>query len=250
MICSQISKVLGIVCHPLNGDGSVAMLETPFVFEDGDNLPIFLEKLGRKVRFFDDGRTIMHFHGRGVHIESARNTRFIKNAADINGVMLNDRGVLEIWADEEHSALAFARYMSTMTQISSWEKDQIGLSTDTSILIAEVAQCLRAWKPNSDITENPLYPGISGQIYRLDFNVDGEGVIAISPHHAAVNASIKKLVDIRSQPDNIDLKVMAIIDDRYDSKAAKREGLIMEALADVWLMSKLEEKVGLRQKLN
>jgi hypothetical protein len=246
MICSQISKLLGIVCHPLNEDGSVAMLETPFVFEDGAHLPIFLEKSGPQIRFFDDGRTIMHFYGRGVAIDEGRRTRFIKSAAESNGVALNDKGILEIWAAERDASLAFAKYMSTMTQLAGWEKDQIGQSTDASILIAEVAQCLKAWKPTATIKEGPEYLGISGQYYRLDFDVDGQAVIAITPHHVAVSAAIKKLLDIKSRPDHSDLKVMAVIDDRYDSKAAKREGLIMDALATVWPMTKLEEKAGLK----
>lgn len=246
MICSKISEVLGIVCHPLNEDGSVAMLETPFVFEDGGRMPVFLEKMGRQVRFFDDGRTVTHFYGRGISIEGARQTRFIKGAAESNGVSLNDKGVIEIWALEEEAPVAFAKYMATMTQLAGWEKDQIGQSTDASILISEVAQCLQAWRPNSNITESPEYKGISGQRYKLDLNFDGEGVIAISPHHVAVSAAIKKLLDIKSSPAYADLKIMAIIDDRQDSKAAKREGLIMDALATVWTMSRLEEKAGVK----
>lgn len=248
MICSQLSKLIGIVCHPLNEDGSVAMLETPFVFEDGTPLPIFLEKSGPRIRFFDDGRTIIHFYGRGVAIDEGQKNRFIKRAAESNGVALNDKGVLEIWAAEHDASLAFAKYLSAMTQLASWEKDQIGQSADASILIAEVAQCLRAWKPSATIKEGPAYLGISGQNYRLDFDVDGQAVIAISPHHVAVSAAIKKLLDIKSRPDHSDLEVIAVIDDRYDSKAAKREGLIMDALAIVWPMTKLEEKAGLRER--
>jgi len=244
MICSNISRLLGIVCHPLDSDGTVAMLETPFIFEDGKQLPIFLEKLGRTVRFFDDGYTLMHFYGRGVSVDEGRRTRFIKNAAESNGVTLNDRGILEILAHEDAAAEAFAKYMSTMTQLAGWEKEQIGQSTDASILIAEVAQCLRAWKPHAEIIESPQFIGVSGQVYKLDFDMDGEGIIAISPHHAAVSAAIKKLLDIKSRPENSELKILAIIDDRYDEKAAKREGLIMDALANVWPMTKLEERAG------
>lgn len=245
MICSNISTLLGIKCHPLNDDGSVAMLETPFQFEDGDSVPVFLERQGSKVRFFDDGNVILHFRGRGVSIENNRQTRFIRNLAEPNGVRLSDTGELEIWASAEEASAAFAKFMATLTQLTSWERDQIGLSTDTSLLIIEVAQCLRAWKPHVPLIERPKYIGVSGQEYHLDFDFDGEGVIAISPHHIAVNAAIKKLLDIKSRPEHSDLKVMAVLDDRYDSKTAKREGLIIDALASVWLMSKLEAKAGL-----
>lgn len=245
MICSQISSLLGIVCHPLNDDGTVAMLDTAFKFEDGDSVPVFLERQGKQIRFFDDGNVILHFRGRGVSIENNRQPRFIRNLAEPNGVRLNDMGILEIWAREEEAPEAFAKYIATMAQLASWEKDQIGLSTDTSLLIDEVAQCLRAWKPNATLIKRPAYVGVSGQEYHLDFDFDGEAVIAINPHHVAVNAAIKKLLDIKSKPEHSDLRVMAVLDDRYDSRTAKREGLIIDALASVWLMSKLEAKAGL-----
>lgn len=248
MICSKISKLLGVVCHPLNDDGSVVMLETPFAFDDGDQVPLFLERIGPHLRFFDDGKTILHFHGRGIFMESARKLRFIRSAAETNGVSLSDRGVLEIWTTESDAPEAFARYVSTMTQLTSWERDQTGLSTDTTLLIAEVAQCLKAWKPNAHLVERPSYTGVSGLEYQLDFDLDGEGVIAISPHHVAVSAAIKKLLDIKSRPEHSELRVMAIIDDRQDMKAAKREGLIMDALASVWMMSRLEERAGLKPR--
>lgn len=245
MICSQISSLLGIVCHPLNDDGSVAMLDTGFTFEDGDSVPVFLERHGQQVRFFDDGNVLLHFRGRGVSLESNRQPRFIKSLAEPNGVRLNKDGELEIWAKAEEAPAAFAKFISAMTQITHWERDQIGLSTDTSLLIAEVAQCLRAWKPNAELIKRPTYVGVSGQEYHLDFEFDGEPVIAISPHHVAVNAAIKKLLDIKSRPEHSAMRVMAVLDDRYDSKTAKREGLIIDALANVWLMSKLEAKAGL-----
>jgi hypothetical protein len=245
MVCSQISSLLGVACHPLNEDGSVAMLDTPFVFEDGDSVPVFLERAGPQIRFFDDGATVLHFYGRGISIENLKKVRFIKNAAEAHGVTLNEHGVLEIWANESEAPLAFSKYIAALVSLINWETEQIGVSTDTSLFVAEVAQCLHAWKPNAKIAESPEYVGVSGQTYKLDFDFNDEAVIAITPHHSAVSAAIKKLLDIRSRPENAGLKILAVIDDRYDSKAAKREGLIMDALANVWPMSRLERQAGL-----
>jgi hypothetical protein len=250
MICTQISNLIGIACHPLNEDGSIAMIDTAFAFDDGDGIPVYLEKIGGQVRFFDDGETILHFYGRGVKIDSAKKTRFIKNIAATNGVTLTDMGVLEIWAPESQAPSAFASYMSAMVGLTGWEKDQTGLSTDISLLITEVAQCLHAWKPNAQLTEDPEYIGISGESYKLDFDFNGEAVIAISPHHSAVGAAVKKLLDIKSAPKNSGLKVLVVIDDRYDSKAAKKEGLIMDALATVWPMTRLEKQAGMAGQLH
>lgn len=245
MICTQISNLLGVSCHPLNEDGSVAMIDTSFAFEDGDGVPVYIEKLGTQIRFFDDGETFLHFYGRGMNLDNANKTRFIKSMAEANGVSLNEMGELEIWTSELQAPSAFAKYICTMISLATWEKDQIGLSTDTSLLLDEVAQCLHAWKPYANLIKYPEFTGISGQVYKLDFDFNGEAVIAISPHHSAVSAAIKKLLDIKSAPGNSHLKVLAIIDDRYDSKTAKKEGLIMDALATVWPMTRLEQKAGL-----
>lgn len=221
------------------------MIDTSFTFEDGDGVPVYLERVGDQIRFFDDGETILHFYGRGIRIDSPKRARFIKNVAATNGVSLNDMGELEIWSLESQAPAAFAKYISTLIGLIDWEKDQIGLSTDTSLLVAEVAQCLHAWKPGAELTESPEYTGISGKAYKLDFDFNGEAVIAINPHHSAVSAAIKKLLDIKSAPTNSHLKVLAVIDDRYDSKAAKQEGLIMDALATVWPMTRLEQQAGM-----
>lgn len=250
MICSQISSLLGVSCHPLSDDGSVSMISTSFAFEDGDNVPVYIEKVGNHVRFFDDGETILHFMGRGVKLDGPKNTRFIKTMADSHGVSLNERGVLEVWAPESQAPAAFAKYISVLLGLTSWEKDQIGLSTDVSILVAEVAQCLHAWQPAANLKPDPEYVGISGQVYKLDFDFNDQAVIAISPHHSAVSAAIKKLLDIKSAPANAGLNILAVIDDRYDSKAAKREGLIMDALATVWPMTRLEQQAGMTGNLN
>lgn len=251
MICSHISNLLGVSCHPLSEDGNIAMIDTAFAFEDGESVPVYIERIGGgQIRFFDDGETILHFSGRGVKMDSHMRTRFIKTVAGANGVSLNDVGELEIWAPEEKAPAAFAKYISALIGLIDWEKDQIGLSTDTSLLVSEVAQCLHAWKPSAELKESPEYVGVSGQTYKLDFDFNGDAVIAISPHHNAVSSAIKKLLDIKSAPANSLVKVLAVIDDRYDRELARREGLIMDALATVWPMTRLEEQAGLTKSLN
>lgn len=248
MICTNLHDLLGVQCHPLNEEGSIAMIDTSFVFQDGDSVPVFIETFGNHIRFFDDGNTFLHFYSRGMSLDREIKLRFIKNIADANGLTFNDSSELEIWCTDADAPKAFANYIGAMVSLAAWEKDQIGLSSDTSILLDEVAQCLRAWKPSALLTPSPEFTGISGQVYKLDFDFSGEAVIAISPHHSAVSAAIKKLLDIKSAPANSNLQVLAIIDDRYDSKTAKKEGLIMDALATVWPMTKLEKQAGLTQQ--
>lgn len=244
MICSHISQILGLTCYPLNDSGTVAMIATSFTFDDGDEVPVYVEKVAGKIRFFDDGGTIMHFMGRGIRFDHGRKTKFIRNIASNNGATLNDDGEIEVWANNSDTGKGFAKYMATLLGLVAWEQDQKGVSQDASLLIEEVALCLLAWKKDSSFTRSPEYKGISGHTYKLDFNLDGEAIVAISPHPQSVSAALKKIVDIISAPPNQGMPVKVVLDDRHAPEAAKNEGLVLGAVSDVLMMSKLEALAG------
>lgn len=244
MICSVLSETIGFACSPLTEDGSVALITTPFQFEDGEPVPVFVERIGPQLRFFDDGGVLLHFLGRGVRLQDQRNLKFIKNLAEPEGVTLNTMGELEIFSPHENASRAFAKYIGTLLALMSWEREQNGVATDLSLLLDEVEQCLRVWKPDSTIVISPEYRGVSGYTYKLDFSVDGEAVIAISPHPNTVSATAKKLLDIRATTDNTGLQVLVVIDDRRDAETASREGRILDSVANVMMMSRLERNSG------
>lgn len=244
MICSSLTETIGFACSPLTEDGSVALITTPFQFDDGEPVPVFVERIGPQLRFFDDGGVLLHFLGRGVRLHDQRNLKFIKNLAEPEGVTLNQMGELEIFAPSKDATKAFAKYMATLLALTSWERGQIGIATDLSLLLDEVEQCLRAWKPDSTIIANPEYRGVSGYTYKLDFSVGGEAVIAISPHPNTVSATAKKLLDIRATSENAGLQVLVVIDDRRDAETASREGRILDSVANVMMMSRLEKNSG------
>ncbi len=242
MICSSISEMIGFECHPLADDGSVAMIDTPFAFPDGDEIPVFIEKMAGHVRFFDDGATILHLLGRGVSLDDHRKTKFIRNLAEPNGVVLTDLGDLEIWARQEDAPIAFAKYISTMLALSSWETDQSGVSTDTSLFLDEVAMCLKAWKCSVPLHEGREFTGISGHVYKMDYEFDGGAVLAIGTHPATVSYTAKKLLDIRAESQNDALKILLVIDDRRDADAAKSQGLVLDSLSNVMMMTQLQRR--------
>ncbi|CAM3754796.1 hypothetical protein BOBR111200_06915 [Bordetella bronchialis] len=103
---------------------------------------------------------------------------------------------------------------------------------------------LRAWKKDSVISETPEYMGISGHTYRLDFQVDDQGVVAISPHPLSVSTAIKKLLDIVSAPVNEGVRLQVVLDDRKQPDEAKSEAAVLNAVADVLMMSRLEALAG------
>ena len=248
MICTQISKLIGVSCLPLSEDGSVAYIDTSFAFEDGSSIPVFVEKVGDQVRFFDDGETILHLRGRGLSLDDNRKTKFLKNLGAPSQVMLSEMGELEAWAAFDDAPKAFARYLTTMLAVTRWEVDQIGIATDLSLLVSEVAMCLRAIKPQAELIESPEYVGISGSKYKLDFKFDGDAVIATSTHPNAVSSAAKKLLDIRAAAENSGINIVVVLDDRHEPETAKKEGLILDSVANVWMMRKLEKKAGISKQ--
>jgi hypothetical protein len=228
---------------PLNEAGDIAFISTPFQFDDGEPVPAFAEAAGGRLRFFDDGATMMHFLGRGLSLDDKRRLRFLTKAAELHGAVLNEAGEIEVWAHPDNASEAFAKYVSTLLSVTAWEHEQRDVTIDTALLVDEVAMALRAWRPDAPLDhEPPPLIGISGQEHRVDLWFGGEGVVATSPHPNAVGASLRKLVDIRSSPSNEGLKFLVVIDDRADPGGAAREARVLQAVATVMPMSALEQR--------
>jgi len=240
MICENLSDLLGYACHPLNEDGSIAFIETAFAFSDGDGLPVFVEKAGSQIRFFDDNETVLHFLGRGMgDAEGGMRTRFIKNAIAPFGLVLNDENVVEIWADMNDSQDAFAKFVGGLMSVAQWERENEGTDPDSYYLVEEVAMHLSAWKGQDHVTSGPKFTGLSKTEYTLDFLVDGEAVIAIKPNAISVGSALKKMVDIAGKDPRTSFRV--IIEDRTNAEAASTQGVILSTMATVMPMTKLIE---------
>ena len=240
MICDNISALLGISCMPVTLDGGIARIDAPFAFDDGDAVPIFIQELNGRVRFFDDGGTLMHFLGRGMSFEDGRKTRFIKTAAEANGVSFTEDGDVEVWANRDEASGAFSSYVAALLHITSWEREQRGMVADATLLVDEVLMCLRAWKPHAELVSDPEYKGVSGQVHKLDFRFDGQGVLTTGAQPQAVSAALKRLLDIRGGGEG-DLALLVVIDDRHDPVASKKESLIIQTVANVLPFTRLEQ---------
>lgn len=240
MICQHLSKLIGFACSPLNDAGTVAMLTTPFRFSDGDPVPMFVEADAGSVRFFDDGFMTLHFSGRGLRLNNMRDGKFLATAAHDNGATFTDDWILEASAPADNAQDAFARYLAATLAICAWERENEGINTDLVLLTDEVAMAYRALKPDAEIANNPSFKGISGKPVTLDLLVDGVGVAVTSTHHASINAALHKIVDIRQSTQNTGQLLRFVIDDRVDPAKAKAEANILQAAAEVQLLSNLE----------
>lgn len=240
MICQQLNTLLGFDCSPLSASGEVVYVSTPFKFDDGDALPVFVEHVAGQVRFFDDGQSLMHFIGRGVRIENKTNATFLSNAAAKHGASFTDQGEIEVWAPLDQAHVAFGRYINTLLALTAWEADQRGANTDMTLFVEEVAMALRAWKPHATIELDFPIRGISGRTYKVDFMVNGSPFVITGSHPNSVGSVLHKLVDIRGLIENAEAKFTVVIDDRADPEGAKRESLIVQSVGTVLPFSSLE----------
>jgi hypothetical protein len=124
MINPNISELLGFAYETIEDDGSLAVIGTPFVFEDGDPIVAYVEETDGRIRFFDDGELVWHFMGRGVPLDEPGESKFIADLAAPYGVSLNEEHELEIWANAGQESAAFAQYMSAMLEMVRWERNQ------------------------------------------------------------------------------------------------------------------------------
>ncbi len=119
---AAMSKMIGYPCHPLDGEGTRALIDIPFAFADGDDIPAYLEVGSDSVRFFDDGEVFDHFDFRGLSLENEQDTEFLSAIAVSNGVSFTDAGEIRIDAAPQDAACAFAKYVAAMLAFVSWEK--------------------------------------------------------------------------------------------------------------------------------
>jgi hypothetical protein len=116
---------LGFSGEPITDDGNVAMIATPFVFEDGDELPVYVENVADRVCFFDGGGVIFHLYGRGMLRDEPQAINFLKAIASKYDVVLNDKGELAVSSSVEDAPSAFTRYLLTVLEVVQWEHMQV-----------------------------------------------------------------------------------------------------------------------------
>lgn len=243
MFCEQLTTHLGLHCQPLDEQGKVFLINTPFRFQDGDHIPLYVEVVGQQLRFFDDGAAFMHFAGMGVHLQTGQQVRFLKNAAEAHGGSFNDRGEIELWTRAGDSGQAFARYVSTVMELVRWERERKIISHDTELFVEEVAQYLAAWK-RVDIQRSPKIQGVTGREYVLDLQMADTLVLTVAAHPQSSSAALHKLVDIKGHPNNQAVTTLVVIDDRKDPVLAKSEGLVLSSVSPVISMGQLQVNAG------
>lgn len=232
MICHNLLNLTGFVCQPINEQGTLARINTPFCFADGDPVPVYVQSFDNDVhRFFDDGQTVLHLIGRGMNFPSGHRLRFLSHLASRHGASLNARGVIEMLTKDSSPAEAFARYISCLVAITHWEIEHQGTDADGSAFATQVAHALLQRHPGSALELRPEYLGSSGKRHALDFKIASSGYLAVKPTQQSAAPALYKLVDITNRQTNADESIVVVIDDRFDKKAAKNTQQVFRSIA-------------------
>jgi hypothetical protein len=120
---ASLSKIIEHPCHPVtDDDGSIARIDIPFRFADGDEILAFVELGPEFVRFFDAGDLFDHFAGLGVPMNHDEDIQFLKSIADSHGLSVTELGEVEIVTAPERAVAAFAQYMAVVRACMEWER--------------------------------------------------------------------------------------------------------------------------------
>ena len=239
MICHNLADTLGFQCSPLNDDGSIAHIATPFRFADGNPVPVYMQINENTVRFFDDGDIFMHFRGRGFTLDNRSKARFIINAAQNNGATFTEDWTLETLCPVQQAPEGFASYIQAISSICAWERENEGIDEESDTLIESIVMAMRAANPSMQVAYHPSYKGISGKQRQLSFSANGVGISVTTTHPSAVNAALHAMMDIKQCTESEGLDFMFIIEDSRDQEKAQQEATILQAVAPVRLSSSL-----------
>lgn len=242
MNCEKLSDIIGMRCNQL--DSSIEVL-TPFTFSDGNGIELFAQEHGPQIHFFDDGFTLLHLHSVGISLNNKMRWLPLRGIAENYGVTLSDDGVFETLSSISNPSNGFARMVAALIGIAAWEREQIGVSADTALLVDEVALYLRAWKPSLKLLERPSIKGFSGRSLTFDFEFGDQYIDAVHPHFASTGAELRKLVDFNSASVAANKEALVIVDDRNNPDLAKQEIGIIGRVAKTWPMSSLMVASGI-----
>jgi hypothetical protein len=242
MNCEQFESIIGMRCAQM---GSAMEIITPFTFGDGDGFELFAKPLENHIHFHDDGFTLLHLHSVGIQLGGNKNKwKPLKTIAENYGVSLSNSGVFEVFSPINAPGAGFAKMVSTLLGIATWEREQTGIVLDRAALVDEVAFYLQAWKPTARLFRDPTIQGFSRRILHFDFQIDGQYVDAMNPHGASTGAELRKIVDLTGSQNETPNNVLIVVDDRTHQEAAKQETAILSRIASVWPMSRLIDTAG------
>ncbi len=241
MICETFATLTGFSCTPLDEAGQHALIETPFRMTDGDALPIFAREDGRFITFHDDGGAAMHLAARGRNLEDGRQLRPLRTAARDHQLHFGEDLVLRCTAPLAEAPQALARFIGGLLSLAQWEQENQGAHVDMSTLLDEVAEALMRTNPGHEVQRDTVLRGVSQQDHHMDFTVGQRAYVAVRPDSRSSAYAVRRVLDVKNSPALADWRFLAVLDDRAEPDAARREGAVLGTICEVVSMRQLQD---------
>ncbi len=232
-ICQNINELTAWPCSVVKGalGENVTMLAPPVHFWDGSIVPVYLFDHNGQIEITDDGGVLEHLDVSGFNLIGDKRRRIGLQKA-VAGWNANFDTDLVVWCKPDAIAQGLQRYLGALFTVANWEMQNAGKPADDALLIAETEMYLHALNPNAHFQHDIGLLGISGKSLTFPIQVDATFYDAVGAHHASSAAKVKKLFDVRSVPDNRDLDITVVVDDRASSTAKQTK-------ADIQVLSQL-----------
>ena len=232
-ICQNIIELTAWPCSVVKSalGEDVTRLAPPVTFWDGSIVPVYLFDHNGQIEITDDGGVLEHLDVSGFNLISDKRRRAGLQKA-VAGWHANFDTDLVVWCKPDAIALGLQRYLGALFTVANWEMQNAGKPADDALLIAETEMYLHALNPNAHFQHDVSLLGISGKSLSFPIQVDLTFYDAVGAHHTSSAAKVKKLFDIRSVPENRDLPITIVVDDRASSTAKQTK-------ADIQVLSQL-----------
>lgn len=225
--CQNILQAMGLRCTSIkyrNGENEACLVQTPITYMDGEIIGFYIID---ETTISDGGNFYFHFASLGFNLSDSRNFRGFNKILSKYGFVVNQGGEVLRQYNTNSFADTVEAFIRMACEISDWERDKLlePKEKEHDLLVREVINYHRLWKPDTRIETKIQLRGASGLDYVADMQIDGLITNALKPNRRSASAMIHMAIDLINLPDPV--RCMAVLDDRYQPKEAQRESTVM-----------------------
>ncbi|WP_172967730.1 DUF1828 domain-containing protein [Hydrogenovibrio sp. JE_KL2] len=237
MECLEVFKQLGFGCFQLKS-GSIE-IETPLIFDDGEPVYLYLEKVGKSYLISDKGEFLFHLESTGLNVSDQRRVSYLTKSAKEFGIALSEKGAFETLTATQKLELSFGRFLEFIPSLLIWERESLLIDDEDGAAIDDVITILKRRNPRLSIETNPKpIEGGSGSKYSFDIKAGNTYIDVLNPHRNATGAALRKIADLSKATESPES--FFVIDDRKGHDASHKESAIISSVASVILYTTLE----------
>lgn len=169
MMCSTLLANLGYECHPVSR--SMVRVISPYTYcDDGEHVGAFLQEIGsHQFKVTDRCDALLNMESRGINL-TAQRIKELRAMLDTQGLSMNERGEISVWANESNLADATARVVRAGILASSLSLDWYQLPKEDGFR-REVASYLKSTIISSQLAFGEEVYGGSGHKIKVPITV-------------------------------------------------------------------------------